>query len=146
MQRGAALTINVVGGVAVLGSYAHGLITHPGQSDLLWGALPANLQTLYTGMMIPAALGYLTFTAYLLFAKAEDLTLFGNPAMPLINANYAVFLVTAALWMPLCWIALDGSAQWLFFPIRSVLALTGLAALGFIVILWKVEGPPRPSF
>ena len=146
MGRGTMLTINIIGGIAVLGSYAYGAMTHPGQTDLLWGNLPDAVRGIYTTMMFPAAIGYLTLTAYLLLGKPEQLQLSGASALPLLNANYAIFLLTATLWMPLCWIAVDGPAQWLAFPIQAVLALTGLAALAFLVLLWKLEDRSRPTF
>lgn len=146
MQRTSMLVIIVLGGIGVLGSYAHGIATHPGQTDLLWGELPSSVQGIYTGMMIPAALGFLTFTAYIVANRPEELNLRGGPAQPLLTANYFVFLLTATLWMPLCWIALDGKSEWLLMPIQAVLALTGLAALGFIVLLARLQDPPRPRF
>lgn len=60
------LAINALGGVCVLGSYAWGLGTHPGSGTLLWGGTPTAWQRLSTANMLPAALGYLAFTTFLL--------------------------------------------------------------------------------
>ena len=60
------LWINVLGGAAILGSYAWGLSTHRGTSGVLWGGVPDALQPLYAYGMIPAVAGYFTFTHSLL--------------------------------------------------------------------------------
>ena len=146
MDRGLTLFINIIGGVAVLGSYAHGLQTHPGQGDLLWGDLPQTLRGIYTGCMLPAAVGYLTFTAYLLSCKPEQLSFRGEPVMPLFQINYSLFLVTAALWMPMCWLALGDGGEWLWLPIQAVLVVTGAGAAVFIYLLVRLEQPPQPRF
>jgi len=146
MQKSLTLWINVLGGLAVLGSYAHGIWTHPGQVHHLWGSLPDGLRTTSTGMMVPAAIGYLTFTSYLLLARPGSLRISERPIMPILNVNYAIFLATAATWMPLCWIALDGQAEWLLLPIQALLAVTGVSALAFVGILFFLDDPPRPRF
>ena len=51
--------LNVLGGLSVLGSYAYGLSTHPGQGEMLWGTIPENVRGPYSAMMLPAAVGYL---------------------------------------------------------------------------------------
>ena len=60
------LWINLLGGAAVLGSYAHGLATHPEGGEALWGGVLPQLRPLYTAGMLLAALGYLAFTYFLL--------------------------------------------------------------------------------
>ncbi|MEE2829003.1 MAG: hypothetical protein VX498_07440 [Myxococcota bacterium] len=146
MQKSATLWINVLGGLAVLGSYAYGLGTHPEQGQQLWGTIPEGLRGIYTGMRLPAAVGYLTFTGYVLLASPASLRISDRPILTILNVNYAIFLVTAATWMPLCWIALDGQAEWLLLPIQGVLALTGLASLGFVALLVFLDDPPKPRF
>jgi len=60
-QKKKWLAINIVGGLAVLGSYAHGLITNPQTRDPLWGDMPAPLQEIYGVTMWFATEGYLLF-------------------------------------------------------------------------------------
>ena len=50
--------INGFGGLCVLGSYAHGLITNPSIRSGLWGAIPDSLRLYYTIFMFLAASGY----------------------------------------------------------------------------------------
>ena len=49
--------INGFGGLCVLGSYAHGLITNPLIRGELWGGIPDSLRIYYTVFMFLAAGG-----------------------------------------------------------------------------------------
>jgi len=60
------LWIHLLGGAAVLGSYTHGLATHPEGGEALWGGVQPQLRPLCTAGMVLAALGYLGFTYFLL--------------------------------------------------------------------------------
>lgn len=61
------LLINIIGGAAVLGSYALGILTHPDAGQVLWGDVPESLRALYTANMFLAAIGYFALIYYLLF-------------------------------------------------------------------------------
>ena len=61
------LIINVIGGVAVLGSYVLGLRAHPNGTDALWGGVPQAIRPFYGIWMLFAAAGYFAFTLFLLF-------------------------------------------------------------------------------
>ena len=54
-QKRSLLWINVVGGIAVLGSYVHGIVTNPLTRGEVWGGVPEALQPLYTASMLSAA-------------------------------------------------------------------------------------------
>jgi hypothetical protein len=43
-QRIASIVINIAGGVAMLGSYALGIATHPPAGDVLWGGVSSWLR------------------------------------------------------------------------------------------------------
>ncbi len=92
--------LNVVGGLAVLASYALAVGTVPG--DVLWGDVPKNIQPLYTVNMFLAAGGYFLFTFYILFRLDPRTTrpfgLFGYRAFHLF---YALVLLPSAAWLPL---------------------------------------------
>jgi len=49
--------INGFGGLCVLGSYAHGLITNPSIRGGLWGAIPDSLRLYYTIFMFLPQVG-----------------------------------------------------------------------------------------
>ena len=53
--------VNVIGGVAVLGSYAWCLDTYPEHREALWGGVQGTLRSMFSLSMFLAAAGYLTF-------------------------------------------------------------------------------------
>lgn len=69
----ALLLINIAGGIAVLGSYVQGFLTHPGSTSALWGNVPAFLLPVYTRRFAAAA-GYLAFTFFILVRLDPDET------------------------------------------------------------------------
>jgi hypothetical protein len=138
------LFVNIVGGVGVLGSYAHGLLTHPGQGADLWGTLPAALVPLYAGVMPFAAAGYLVTMALVLLTPPDALRLRGRPALPRFTLSTAVFLVASSSWMPLCWQALDTADTALLWPIQLVLLVAGGTALLNLGMLTQLAPTARP--
>lgn len=138
------LFVNIVGGVGVLGSYAHGLITHPGQGARLWGSVPAALVPLYAGVMPFAAVGYLATMALLLLTPPDALRLRGRPALPRFTISTAAFLLASTWWMPLCWRALDQADPSLLWPIQIVLLAAGGTALLNLWMLTQLAPTARP--
>ena len=143
-QKKQWLAINVLGGVAVLGGYAHGLITHPETRDLLWGDMPEPLQSVYGVTMWLATAGYLVFMYYVLFrvdaAKARVGKRFG---FGVINAYCAAVVIASALWMPLTFAYLDDPSSALWFLIRVDLIVVGIGAVGLIEAFFNLS--PRPT-
>lgn len=145
-QKKTMLWINVVGGIAVLGSYAHGLLSHPGNGDALWGGVPQEIRPLYAVGMLLAALGYFAFSYYLLLrldpVEAQVGRRFG---IGVFNWLYAGILVPSALWMPLTWAMVEQPGAGLWLGIRAVLAVVGLAALGMVAAVSLVR-PREPKW
>ncbi|MCA9701167.1 MAG: hypothetical protein KC431_26840, partial [Myxococcales bacterium] len=54
--------LQLVGGPAVLASYAWCLSVWPEASARMWGGVPEALRPLYTGWMFVAATGYLIYS------------------------------------------------------------------------------------
>jgi hypothetical protein len=112
------LTINLLGGGAVLGSYAYG--------------------------MFLAAAGYFAFIHFILFrlqpASARLGDRFGFGAF---NILFAAILIPSALWMPLTYAAAEASNMVLLWVVRLVLAAVGLASLGLLAALLNTQ-PRRP--
>jgi hypothetical protein len=138
------LFINIFGGTAVLGSYFQGILAHPGAAETLWGGVPQIIRPFYTAGMFLAAAGYFAFTYFILLRleprQARIIQRFGFGAF---NALYAAILLPSALWMPLTFLAVERSSLSLLWSVRIVLAIAGLASLGLLFSLWKVE-PRRP--
>jgi hypothetical protein len=142
-QKKAWLAINVVGGVAVLGSYAHGIATHENPAQMLWGTTPAELQAVYDITMLLAAAGYFVFSYYFAFCTDADNVSVGPYGFGLISALYALVLVPSALWMPLTFAYFDAPSSALWVTIRLDLFAVGVGAVGLLVALFTMR--PRPQ-
>ena len=129
-QKKTWLAINVVGGAAVLGSYVHGLATHPDTRDQLWGSIPPELQAVYGVTMWLAAAGYFFFSYYFLARTEVDEVRFGRFGFGLINALYALVMVPSALWMPLTFAYLEDPSPGLWLIVRADLLLVAVGSIG----------------
>jgi hypothetical protein len=131
--------LNVVGGLAVLGSYAWGL-ARPEVAAGLWGGVPASLRGLYTVNMLLAAAGYFPFTSLLLFgttpARFEEET--GFSYGPATLGAYALVLGPSALWLPLTAAMIEAPSALLWLAIRLDLALVGLGALTLLFLVARI--------
>lgn len=127
----------------MLGSYAACLATHPELRSDFWGDIPAALRPVYTVSMLAAAVGY--FPAFVLFASRTDpvdvrLGRFGFGA---VNGLYAAILLPSALWMPLTLVMLESPGDGLWWAIRAVLVVVGMASIGVVVALVRMQPRPR---
>ena len=139
-QKKQWLAINVLGGLAVLGSYAHGLTTHPESRDLLWGDMPAQLRDVYGVTMWLATVGYLVFMLYVLLRVDAANARVGNRfGFGIINVCCAAVVVASALWMPLTFAYFDDPSSTLWFLIRADLIVVGLGAVGLIVAFFDLS-------
>jgi hypothetical protein len=135
-QRRTLTWINVLGGLAVLSSYAYGFAAHPASRGAVWGEVPEAIRPVYTVSMLLAAAGYFAFTYFLLLrvdpdrARVANLFRFG-----LFNALYAAILLPSAMWMPLTFAMIEQPSTELWLAIRLTLAIVGLASLGLSVAL-----------
>jgi hypothetical protein len=145
LQKKIMLWIIILGGIAVIGSYAWGLATHPGNGMALWGGVPQWLRTISTANMFLAALGYIIFTSYLLVLDLETTRVNIRAGFKAFNVLYAAILIPSALWMPLtfAYIANPGNLLWL--AVRLVLFIVGLAALGMGSALMSIQ-PRKPAW
>ena len=139
-QQWTLVGMNVVGGILVMGSYAHGLMAHPDNRNALWGGVPSSVQPLYTVGMILAALGYFAFTYFVLFridaAEVRVASRFGFWVFYLI---YALMLLPSALWMPLTYAAIGHHSIGLYWAIRITLAVVGLGSLALLMALLSLR-------
>ncbi len=140
----AMIVINVLGGAAVLGSYAHGLMTHPETSNDLWGGVPAGLQPFYTLSMLLAAAGYFPLVSFLLLRVDPDRArVAGRFGYSLFNWLFLFITIPSALWMPLTFAMLEHPSALLWMLIRIDLAIVGLAAVGMVASLLALR--PREA-
>lgn len=135
-QTLALIALNVVGGAAVLASYAIGLASQSSSGAALWGGVPASLRPYYTVNMLLAAAGYFLFTPYILFRlDPEQVRFAGGLGYGLFIALYALVLIPSALWLPLTQQLIAQPSAWLWALVRADLALVALGSIG---LLWAL--------
>ena len=125
--------INIVGGIGVLVSYAHGLLTQVELRGGLWGAVPESIQSYYTMCMVLSALGYFFFTAYIIiYVPFSSEHIFGTFNFALINLFYAGFIIPSAFWISMTFTMMTDPTPVLWVGIRSVLFIVGFSAVGLL--------------
>ena len=125
--------LNVVGGAAVLASYALAFRHPPAVRDALGRAVPPSLQPLYTASMLAAALGYFPMTWLFVFGEpAYDAARAPSHERSMLAA-YAMILVPSALWLPLTIELILAPSAWLYVIVRLVLFAVALGAIGVLV-------------
>ncbi len=131
--RRSLLWLNVLGGIAVLGSYVHGLASHPLTRGAVWGDVPEALRPFYTVNMFLAAAGYFAFSSFV-FRRLDPARtrIAGGFGFGAFHVLYALILVPSALWLPLTFEMLEAPSASLWLTIRVTLALVGLGSLGLM--------------
>jgi hypothetical protein len=131
--RRVLLWLNVLGGIAVLGSYAHGLASNPLTRAEVWGGVPEALRPFYTLNMFLAAGGYFAFSSFVFRRLDPDRTrIAGGFGFGVFKFLYALILVPSALWLPLTFAMIEAPSPALWVSIRLTLALVAIGSLGLI--------------
>jgi len=138
LSKQAMVGINVVGGVAVLASYAYCLVTHPLPSEF-WGGVPQGLRPVYTVNMFLAAAGYLVFTYFLMFRLPIVSEHGAWSGVGTFNMLYVLILLPSALWMPLTLEMLSSPSVGLWWIIRLTLIAVGVGSVGMLMGLVAVR-------
>ncbi len=143
IQRRNLLLLNLVGGVAVLGSYAALLSSRPNAGALLWGDVPETWRPLYTVSMLGATAGYFMVAQFLFFRVDPATARVGRFSYRALHGIFALILLPSALWMPLTFAYVDAPSGGLFLGIRVVLALVGVgsACLTAALVSLRDHGP-----
>jgi hypothetical protein len=125
------LLINLLGGIAVIGSYVLGLRAHPGQTEALWGGVPTGIRPFYGINMLFAAAGYLAIF-FILLLRVDSSATIGKLPLWTLNLVYLFILVPSALWMSLTFSVAEGYTLGRWLAVILVLALTGLASIALL--------------
>ena len=134
------LIINIIGGVAVIGSYALGLKTHAGGADVLWGGVSTRIRPLYGISMILSAVGYLAFAYFILFKLELTNTLIaGKLGYGFLSILFVLILGASALWMPLTYVYIGHSTASIWIGIRIVLLIVGLSSCTLVWALLNLN-------
>ncbi|MFA5368016.1 MAG: hypothetical protein WC333_09070 [Dehalococcoidia bacterium] len=135
------LVINIIGGIAVIGSYILGLHNAgPNAANALWGGVPTAIRPVYGVSMILAAIGYLAFLYFILARLApSEVSIAGRFGYGTFYVIFLLILIPSAFWMPLTniYVGNPGTALWV--GIRVVLAVVGLASIALIWALLTLE-------
>ncbi len=135
------ILLNVILGIAVLGSYTIAFGQTPEVRGALWGRVPQALLPVYTVCMFMAAFGYFTFSLFLLFRTDPDRTFFlnGKP-YTVLYLLYTLMLLPSALWMPLTvqMIVEPSLLKWI--AVRTVLFLVALGSAGILAAVITTTG------
>jgi hypothetical protein len=137
------VALNVLGGIAVLASYAWGVFLRPESMGALWGGVPEALRPAYQANMLLAALGYFAFTSYVLRLRPAAVRVSLRLGYTTFLVLYALVLLPSALWLPLTvsYVAAPGAPLWV--AIRAVLVAVGVGSLGLVAALLALRDPPR---
>lgn len=125
--------LNVVGGLAVLGSYVLAFACSPAVRDGLWGGVPEALRPLYTVSMLLAAAGYFPFTWLFVFGTPAYAAAAEPDHDRAMLAIYALVLVPSALWLPMTAWLIEAPSTLLFWAVRLVLFSVAAGALAIAV-------------
>ena len=128
------LLINLTGGIAVLASYFIGLRSSPDLAEGLWGGVTGNLRMFFTLSMLFAALGYLAFCYFFVFGGLGLALSDSGLALGSLSL-VAIFLISAAIWMPASIQYLNTSNSLWWFLSVIVLWATALALLVLTIIV-----------
>jgi hypothetical protein len=127
------LLLNVVGGIAVLGSYVLAFAYAPAVRDGLWGGVPEALRPLYTVNMLLAAAGYFPFTWLFVLGEPAYAAARSPGHDRAMLAIYALVLLPSALWLPMTAWLIESPSTLLFWAVRLDLFAVGLGALAILV-------------
>jgi hypothetical protein len=128
------IALQLLGGPAVLGSYAYGFSHWPAAVSAMWGGVPEAIRPLYTAWMFVAAAGYLGFTALFLLRPEPP---------PRVNAFLALVLIGSALWMPATKLHMDGALgfAWVWLDLLGV----AIGSLGLLASVAALSPRPAPA-
>jgi hypothetical protein len=136
--------IVLLGGAAVLASYALSLSIDPTTQTGLWGGVPPALLPAYITSMVLATVGYFAFTFYLLFHTNPDRArIAGRFGYGLFSGLYLMILIPSALWLPLTSAMVQQPSSILWLGIRLVLLAVGLGSVALLLTLLSLQ-PRRP--
>lgn len=132
-------TLNVVGGLLVIGSYLHQLGVHENGGDVIWGGVPVGLKPLYQASMLGATFGYFPMTALVFFKLDPHTTRVGPFGYGAFVALYGLILLPSALWMPLTFQFAAAPSTALWWSVRGVLFIVGAGSVALLVALWAQD-------
>ena len=134
------LIMNAIGGAAVIGSYAQGFISHPGNADVLWGNIGGTVRSLYFISMILSALSFFAFIYFVLFRlDPAGVRIGGSFGFEVFYVIFMGILLFSSLWMPFTYSYVDSPKAGTWLAIRVVLFLVGLSSCALLWALLSIN-------
>jgi hypothetical protein len=135
-QKRTMALIVLLGGGAVMLSYAYILGIDPVTQAALWGGVPPSLLPAYIASMALATGGFFAFTFFLLFrADSGRVRIAGRFGYNLFSGLYVLILGPSALWLPLTSAMVQQPNDLLWLAVRLVLLVVGLGAVALLFAL-----------
>jgi hypothetical protein len=141
------LVLNVLGGAAVIGSYAQGIISHPGNLNILWGNISTSVRPIYFVSMLLSALGYFFFIYFIAFRlDPAAVKVAGKVGFEVFFVIFTGMLLFSALWMPFTYSYVDNINAGTWAAIRVVLFLVAISscALLWALLSLNIKTPTVP--
>jgi hypothetical protein len=141
------LVLNVLGGAAVIGSYAQGIISHPGNLNILWGNISTSVRPIYFVSMLLSALGYFFFIYFIAFRlDPAAVKVAGKIGFEVFFVIFTGMLLFSALWMPFTYSYVDNINTSTWAAIRVVLFLVAISscALLWALLSLNIKTPTVP--
>ena len=144
-QKRRLVGIALLGGAAVLASYAYSLGYEPATQAALWGGVPPAFLPAYVTSMALATVGYFAFTFFLLFrADPRRVRIAQRFGYGLFSVFYAMILAGSALWLPLTSAMVQRPDGLLWLAVRLVLLMVGVGSVALLLALSSLR--PRTPF
>lgn len=139
--------VNIIGGIAVLGSYAITLMLYTDQRSDFWGGINTSQQRIFVWSMLFAALGYLLFFNWVTFRLESGLLTEGSSLhSQLPVALCGIFLFFSMLWMPTTSVFLQtGNNLWWYLAV-AILWVVSISLLLLLLIVLANQWGNRSWF
>jgi hypothetical protein len=144
-KRKAMAWIVLLGGGAVLLSYAYSLGLDPATQADLWGGVPPALLPAYLTSMALATGGFFAFTFFLFFrADTDSVRIAGRVGYGLFSGLYVMILAPSALWLPLTSAMVQQPSTILWLGIRLVLVAVAIGSVALLLAMLSLR-PRQPA-
>jgi hypothetical protein len=145
-QEKLLLAIILIGGVAVLGSYAWGILAIQNATQILWGDVPAIIRSFSTLGMFMGALGFFAYSFFILFKlNPDDTVIYSRFGYEIIKFLYIAILIPSALWLPLTFLAVQKNNSAVLWLARFDLIVVAVASILLLLALLYTQ-PRRPAW
>jgi hypothetical protein len=139
-QKRRLVGIVLLGGAAVLASYARSLGFDPASQAALWGGVPPAFLPAYVTSMALATMGFFAFTFFLLFradpGRVRIALWFGYG---LFSWLYMMILAPSALWLPLTSAMVQQPDGSLWLAVRLVLLMVAVGSVLLLLALLSLR-------